>query len=171
MRVTNKRRFTAFIVAMMILSGVGGFYIGISYADVEEPEVAEETPVVVEETVEVEEVSEPEPVATIEFVDIGTYTITAYCGCEVCCGQWASDPVIGSGGIELIEGVHCASPLPLGTLVEIDGVGVLEVQDRTADWIADKYNDRVIDVYFADHRDALEFGKRTANVRKVVEVM
>lgn len=165
MRVTNKRRFTAFIVAMMILSGVGGFYIGISYADVEEPE----TPVVVEETVE--EVSEPEPVATIDFVDIGTYTITAYCGCEVCCGQWASVPVIGSGGVELIEGVHCASPLPLGTLVEIDGVGILEVQDRTSDWIADKYNDRVIDVYFENHADAIEFGKRTANVKKVVEVM
>ena len=79
--------------------------------------------------------------------------------------------MIGSGGVELIEGVHCASPLPLGTIVEISGVGILEVQDRTSDWIADKYNDRIIDVYFEDHQSAIEFGKRTANVQKVVEVM
>ena len=169
MKVTNKKRFTAFIIALMILSGVGGFYIGISYAS-EEPEVVEETPVVTQATPEVEEEPEEE-VELIEFVDIGNYTITAYCGCEICCGEWASVPVIGAGGVELIEGVHCASPLPLGTIVEISGVGILEVQDRTADWIADKYNDRVIDVYFENHGDAIEFGKRTANVRKVVEVM
>ena len=168
MKVTNKRRFTAFIIALMILSGVGGFYIGTSFANACEKT---ETPVIAQATPEVEEVEEPEEVETIEFVDLGNYTITAYCGCEICCGQWSSYPVIGAGGVELIEGVHCASPLPLGTIVEISGVGILEVQDRTSEWIADKYNDRIIDVYFETHEDALKFGKRTLNVKKVVEVM
>ena len=170
MRVTNKRRFTAFIVAMMILSGIGGFYIGISYAS-EEPDVVEATPVVTQATPEVEEPEEVEEVKTIEFVDLGNYTITAYCGCEICCGQWSSYPVIGSGGVELVEGVHCASPLPLGTVVEVGGLGFYEVQDRTAEWIADKYNDKVIDIYFENHEDAVQFGKKTANVKKMVEVM
>ena len=169
MRVTNKRRFTAFIIALMILSGVGGFYIGTSFANAcEKPE----TPVITQATPEVEEpeeVEEVEEVETIEFVDLGNYTITAYCGCEICCGQWSSYPVIGSGGVELIEGVHCASPLPLGTIVEVGGVGFYEVQDRTAEWIADKYDHKVIDIYFESHEEALKFGKKIANV-KMVEV-
>lgn len=167
MRVTNKRRFTAFIIALMILSGVGGFYIGISYA-IEKPQFIEEDPVIIEES---EPVEEPEEVKTIEFENLGNYTITAYCGCEICCGEWSSYPVIGSGGVELIEGVHCASPLPLGTVVEVGGLGLYEVQDRTSEWIADKYNDKVIDIYFENHEDAVQFGKKTANVKKMIEVM
>ena len=165
MRVTNKRRFTAFIIALMVLSGVGGFYIGISYAS-ETPEVVEEKIVVTQATPEVEE---PEEVKTIDFVDLGEYTITAYCGCEICCGEWSSVPVIGAGGVELVEGVHCASPLPLGTIVEIEGLGFYEVQDRTANWIAEKYNGKIIDIYFENHADAKDF-KMTANVKKMVEV-
>ena len=165
MRVTNKRRFTAFIIALMILSGVGGFYIGTSFANAcEKPEVVEET--IVEEP---EVVEEPEEVSMIEFVDLGEYVITAYCGCEICCGDWSSYPVIGAGGVELIEGVHCASPLPLGTIVEIEGLGFYEVQDRTANWIVDKYDGKIIDIYFENHADAENF-KMTANVKKMVEV-
>ena len=167
MKVTNKKRFVTFIIALMILSGVGGFYIGTSFANAcEKPE----TPIITQATPEVEEPEEVEEVKTIEFVDLGEYTITAYCGCEICCGQWASVPVIGSGGVELMEGVHCASPLPLGTIVEIDGVGFYEVQDRTAKWIAEKYNDKIIDIYFENHEDALKFGKKTASVKKMIEV-
>lgn len=165
MRVTNKRRFTAFIVALMILSGVGGFYIGTSFASEKV-----ETAVVTQATPEVEEPEEVEEVETIEFVDLGTYTITAYCGCEICCGEWSSDPVIGAGGVELIQGVHCASPLPFGTIVEIEGLGFYEVQDRTANWIVDEYNGKIIDIYFENHEDAIQFGKKTASVKKMVEV-
>lgn len=166
MRITNKARFTTFIVALMILSGVGGFYVGTSFASERvTPTVVEETPVVTQATPEVEEVE------MIEFVELGNYTITAYCGCEICCGQWASVPVIGAGGVELAEGVHCASPLPLGTIVEIGDLGFFEVQDRTAKWIAEKYGDKVIDIYFENHEDAIKFGKRTMNVKKMVEVM
>ena len=167
MRITNKRRFTAFIIAMMIISGVGGFYIGISYA-IEKPEFIEEDPVIIEES---EPVEEPEEVKTIEFEDLGNYTITAYCGCEICCGGWSSVPVIGSGGVELIEGVHCAGSLPLGTIVEVGDLGFYEVQDRTSEWIADKYDQKVIDIYFENHEDAVQFGKRVASVKKMVEVM
>ena len=165
MIIKNKARFTTFIITLMILSGVGGFYVGTSFAsECNTATVVEETPVVTQATPEVEEVP------TIEFVDLGNYTITAYCGCEICCGQWSSVPVIGAGGVELIEGVHCASPLPLGTIVEVGDLGFYEVQDRTANWIAEKYGDKVIDIYFENHEDAIKFGKKTAIVKKMVEV-
>ena len=106
----------------------------------------------------------------IGWVDAGEYTITAYCGCEKCCGKWASNPVIGSGNITLVQGMHCASPLPLGTIVDIEGVGIYEVQDTTSEWVADKYNDKIIDIYFLDHSSALQFGKRVANVKIMEEI-
>lgn len=167
MIIKNKTRFVTFIATLVILSGVGGFFVGSSFAnECEEPH--RETPLI-------EEAEEPEPVAeespvTIEFVDLGEYTITAYCGCEKCCGEWSSYPVIGAGGVELAEGVHCAGVLPIGTIVEIDDVGVYEIQDRPASWVAKKYNDRIIDIYFENHEDAVKFGKTTANVKKIVEV-
>lgn len=168
MKITNKKRFIAFMITMMILSGVGGFFIGTSYAG-ERETLNKDLPVVEE----AEESEEPEAITsptTIRFEDLGTYTITAYCGCEICCGEWSSVPVIGSGNVELIEGVHCASPLPLGTVVDIEGVGTYEVQDNVADWIANKYGDKVIDIYFESHDDAVEFGKTVAKVTKMVEV-
>lgn len=162
MRIKNKTRFTIFIITMMLLSGSVGFFLGsIAYADESEEvntPITEPTPVV-------------EAVATIDFEDMGAFTVTAYCGCEKCCGEWSSYPVVGAGGVELVEGLHCASPLPLGTIVEIEGVGFYEVQDRTAKWIVEKYDGKIIDIYFENHDDAVEFGKQTLNVKKVVEVM
>lgn len=163
MRIKNKTRFTIFIITMMLISGTVGFFLGsIAYAN---------------ECEEVNTIPETEPspvvelVATIDFEYMGPYTITAYCGCEKCCGEWSSYPVVGAGGVELVEGIHCASPLPLGTIVEIEGVGFFEVQDRTASWIVEKYEGKIIDLYFENHDDAVAFGKQIINVKKVVEVM
>jgi 3D (Asp-Asp-Asp) domain-containing protein len=98
-----------------------------------------------------------------------TYTITAYCSCEICCGQWAKDRpngiVIGAWGKELTPEYSVASPLPFGTKVHIDGLGIYEVQDRTNTWVADKYNGKIIDIYMGDdHQLAIEFGKQEREV-------
>lgn len=167
MTIKNKKRFTVFMASAMILSGVGGYVIGNAYANT--CEVVNEEPQVVEKTEKTEEAKEVTSPVTIDFEDLGAYTITAYCGCEVCCGEWSSDPVIGSGNVELIEGVHCASSLPLGTIVEVEGLGTYEVQDRPSKWILEKYGDKVIDIYFENHEDAENF-KMTANVKKMIEV-
>lgn len=94
---------------------------------------------------------------------IGEYTITAYCPCNICCGEWSQDRpngiVYGASGEELQEGVSVASPLPFGTVIEIEGIGERVVQDRTADYIAEKYNNKVIDIYFNSHEAAEKFGK------------
>ena len=107
---------------------------------------------------------EPEP----ELESLGEYRITAYCSCEICCGEWALNRpngiVYGAAGVELEAGVSCASPLPFGTVVEIEGLGEYTVQDRTAQWVVDKYGENLIDIYFDDHEAALEFGLQFKNV-------
>ena len=88
------------------------------------------------------------------------YTVTAYCPCKVCCGQWAGGPT--ASGRMPVAGITVAGPrsIPFGTRVWIEGVGVRVVQDR----LARKYDGR-FDLYFSSHADALRFGKRTLQVR------
>ena len=100
------------------------------------------------------------------------YTATAYCPCEKCCDKWALNRkdgiVVGSSGIELEQGVSVASGLPAGTEIRVSDAGEYNgtyiVQDKPADWIIGKYNSKIIDFYFNEHADALEFGKRTITV-------
>lgn len=101
---------------------------------------------------------------------LGIYTITAYCSCEKCCGKYARDrpngKVYGASGVELTAGVSVAGWLPLGTRIVIDGHEYI-VQDRTARWIRDKYDSKIIDLYFADHEAALGWGKQQMEVWKI----
>lgn len=98
---------------------------------------------------------------------IGEYTITAYCPCAKCCGKHAlnrqNDTVTGAMGVELKEGVSVASPLPFGTRILIDGKEYIS-QDRTSEWVAKKYDNKIIDMYFEKHKDAEAFGKQAAKV-------
>lgn len=98
---------------------------------------------------------------------IGTFTVTAYCSCEICCGEYALNRpngiVYGAAGVELQEGVSVASPLPLGTELFIDGQKYIN-HDRTAKWIEKKYDGMIIDKYFENHEDAKAFGKQIAEV-------
>ena len=109
-----------------------------------------------------EEPAEPEPVL------LGSFRITAYCSCEKCCGEWAKNRpngiVYGAAGVELKAGVSCASPLPLGTTVEVEGLGEYIVQDRPAQWVIDKYGENQIDIYFDNHEAASAFGLKQLNV-------
>ncbi|MDD3049750.1 MAG: 3D domain-containing protein [Candidatus Cloacimonetes bacterium] len=131
---------------------------------------------IVQATEQVDQViTEPRMVTTIhkEFIQeeqieqnisLGKYTITAYCSCEICCGKWAKNRpngiVYGAAGIELVSGISVASPLPLGTSISIEGLGEYIVQDRTADWVSEKYDSKIIDIYFNNHEEAAEFGKQ-----------
>jgi len=98
---------------------------------------------------------------------LGKYTITAFCGCKRCCGKYADDrpggKVYGASGTELIEGVSVAAWLPFGTEIMIDGHSYT-VQDRTAQWVREKYDGRIIDVYYSNHAEALAWGKREIEV-------
>lgn len=134
-------------------------------ATIEQDQLTAVTPDVTLEPVEtplVEESVEPEPVL------LGSFRITAYCSCEKCCGEWAKNRpngiVYGAAGVELKAGVSCASPLPLGTVVEVEGLGEYIVQDRPAQWVIDKYGENQIDIYFDNHEAASAFGLKQLNV-------
>lgn len=119
-----------------------------------------------------EQVNERAEVVTSSGPQAEVYRVTAYCSCEICCGEWAKDRpngiVIGAWGKELTPEYSVASPLPFGTKVHIEGLGPYEVQDRTATWIADKYNGKIIDIYMGDdHAAAIEFGKQVRGVEIV----
>ena len=122
-----------------------------------------------------EKVQEVEPITTkpeeIEPIYLGNYRITAYCACKKCCGVWAENRpngiVKGAMGVELTPGYSVASPLAFGTKLYIEGYGDVVVQDRTASWVVDKYNGEIIDIYFDNHEEALNFGVRYADVYKI----
>lgn len=163
----RKRHFEAIVLLILSFVVVALLMVTTTLAT-QEPETVTKTKVVTVPKVIVKTITETADAETTTITDMGEYTITAYCSCKKCVGEWYTDgPTIGSGGVELLAGVHCASPLPNGTKVIIEGIGLREVQDKTADWIAEKYKDKVIDLYFENHEDALNFGKIKANVKVI----
>ncbi len=104
---------------------------------------------------------------------LGKYTVTAYCSCKKCCGKYAENrpngKVYGAYGVELKANHSVASSLPKGTEIEIDGIdGIRVIEDKTANWIAEKYNNKIIDLYFDSHEEALKWGKQELDVWEVV---
>lgn len=110
--------------------------------------------------------AEPKTEANVEVIEEREFRVTAYCACEICCGEWAKNRptdefgkpiVIGASGTQLKSG-DCASPLPFGTEVSLEGYGTVTVEDRTANWIVEKHGENIIDLYMDDHNEALAFG-------------
>lgn len=149
-----RRMFTVALLMGILIGFVLGRISATAFEDKPTPEPEPTETAVVTST--------PEPVL------LGTYRITAYCSCEKCCGEWAKNRpdgiVYGASGEELVAGVSCASPLPFGTVVEIEGLGEYVVQDRTAAWVVEKYGEQQIDIYFDNHEAACEFGLKYLNV-------
>ena len=69
------------------------------------------------------------------------------------------------------ERIHVASGLPQGTRIEIEGLGIHQVEDKTANWISSKYEGKIIDLYMGNdenaHQRALEWGKQILKVWEV----
>lgn len=165
--------FRRIVISWVIILSVGaviGFFIGRSTKSASalpittETSIPSPTPTVTPHVTQtpIQEASEPQP--TVELVSLGEFRITAYCPCEVCCGNWAKNRPVDEDGSLLVftasgdlavEGVTIAadtSVLPFGTEVIIDDVRYI-VQDRGKAIKGNK-----IDVYFENHQDALEFG-------------
>ena len=52
----------------------------------------------------------------------------------------------------------------MGTHVYIDFLGERVVKDRPAQWIVDKYDGKILDLFFEDHEAALEWGMKELEV-------
>ena len=169
MKVVNPIRFGIFIaITTTLIGGLIGFAIKPTVATVLEGQI---TQAYQDNLGEFQELKNDSmlPLKNISGHFSEVYTVTAYCSCEKCCGEWAKDRqggiVIGAWGKELTPEYSVASPLPFGTKVHIEGLGIYEVLDRTSTWVADKYNGRIIDIYMGDdHEAAVEFGKQVREV-------
>lgn len=160
---------TAKAVLIGAMIGAVGFCLGMLVGFFSRPVQAEYIPKEQEITVSKTEVfdaapveiEEPEEPTEPERRYHGSCRITAFCACSSCCGEWANnrpldengEPIVyGASGEELIPGVSVACSLPYGTKIQIDGLpGTYIVQDRTAEWIQDKYNGMTVDIYMDSH--------------------
>ena len=87
---------------------------------------------------------------------VGECTITAYCPCEACCGQWADG--LTATGLPAKPGIVAVDPdvIPLGSTVMIDGQRYLAADTGVTGLH--------VDVCAAAHQEAEASGVRTAAV-------
>ena len=85
----------------------------------------------------------------------------AYCACEKCCGEWAEYGKTASGTTPEQGRTVAVDPevIPLGSSVWIDGEGPYVAEDTGSGISGD-----TIDIFFASHQDALDWGKRQVQV-------
>ena len=107
--------------------------------------------------------------------NLGTFKITAYCPCEICCGYWATirpldekdNPIVytATGEIAKSGKTIAVDPnvIPYGTKVKIAG------QTFIAQDTGGAIKGNRIDVYFNSHSTALQFGVMTEEVLVLAE--
>lgn len=96
---------------------------------------------------------------------LGKFTLTAYCNCSICCGQYAGMGITASGK-KLKAGTTVAvdpKKIPYGTKLIINN-HEYEAQD-----CGGGIKGNHIDIYFATHKECLKFGKQEAEVYKRVK--
>ncbi len=116
----------------------------------------------------------PEPIAIPELPELeylGEFVVTGYCPCKKCCGEWSNpeSPKTASGSIAE-EGRTVAgdwSFIAPGTEILIAGYGYRTVEDKPAKWVCEKYDGKIIDLYFLNHSDAWAVGKQRLEVWSV----
>lgn len=131
--------------------------------DVEEPEFK----------VEIEEEVMEEKELVFE-----TYEATAYCACVKCCGIWSKQHPTRvndssfvqrtKSGTEPMQGRTIGAArdgLPLGTVVEIQGLGTYVVEDT----LGASSTGKRIDIFFDSHQEALNWGRREVQLAVVTE--
>ena len=115
---------------------------------------------------EIQTEAETEP----QFISMGTFTVTAYCSCEKCCGEWANNrpdgKVYGASGEELIADYSIATDvglIPYGETILING------REYVAHDCGSAIYDNRIDIYMSCHEKALEWGVQNIEIFKVVQ--
>lgn len=89
---------------------------------------------------------------------IGFFDITAYCSCNECCGK--SDGITATGTKATQGRTIAVDPevIPYGTKIVIAG------NEYIAEDCGGAIKGNMIDIYFDNHADALEYGVRTEEV-------
>lgn len=122
--------------------------------------------VATQKATEIQTEAETEP----QLISIGTFTVTAYCSCEKCCGEWANNRpngvVYGASGEQLIADYSIATDvevIPYGETILIND------QEYVAHDCGGAIQGNRIDIYMSSHEKALEWGVQNIEIFKVVE--
>lgn len=120
---------------------------------------------------------EVEPTSRTELVSMGTFTITAYCSCEICCSsEWANNrpldeygnPIVyGASGEMLVPDYSIATDvglIPYGETILING------REYVAHDCGSAIFDNRIDIYMSSHERALEWGVQNIEIFREVTV-
>jgi len=86
---------------------------------------------------------------------LGYFTLTYYCPCSKCCGQWASGITASGTTAEAGRTIATSSKYAFGTKMNING-HTYTVEDRGGAIKGNK-----IDIYVNSHAEALKLGKQT----------
>jgi len=100
------------------------------------------------------------PSAESNWQSLGTFIVTAYCACPVCCGEWA-DKRTACGYNTSMGGKFVAAPVELRftSVLFIPYYGTATVLDRGG-----SIRHKRIDVYFPTHQEALEWGRKELEI-------
>ena len=92
------------------------------------------------------------------YKSLGKYTLTAYCGCPYCSGNWGNRT--STGKIAKPNHTIAVDPsvIPYGSKIKI-GKTVYTAED-CGGGIKGKH----IDIFFSNHKDALRFGRRKQKI-------
>lgn len=102
--------------------------------------------------------TEEEP--TTEYREyIGTFSVTAYCSCDICC-PGTSDGITYTGTVATEGRTIAVDPdvIPLGSVIEVNGVKYV------AEDIGGAIKGNKLDIYFNSHEDAREWGVQDKEV-------
>lgn len=162
-------RALAWIFLVLLIGVLLGSFVQIAIASDKQSDEQEEP--ISKSTVQYIATGEPELLEEIpaepdepELVYLGEFTVTHYCPCSLCCGQWADG--ITATGTTATEGRTIAvdpTVIPYGSEV------IVYYEDGTiAHYIAEDCGGAIkgnrLDVYMGSHRAALAAGVKTASV-------
>ena len=132
---------------------------------VETPKVTAPTPTPTPQPKEAPAPKKSEPVQTEgNYASLGNFKISAYCHCSRCCGK--SDGITATGTKVTANRTIAVDPrvIPLGSKVVIDG------QVYVAEDTGGAIRGNRIDMYFATHQEALNWGVQYRDVSIINEV-
>lgn len=148
------------LIGMLSMVTACAIYGTISRIDNSAAEVTEEIPQETEAIIYIETEpviatpadTIPETETAYTWESLGTYKLTAYCPCSICCGKWAggktySGTMPAAGRTIAVD----KSIIPMGSVILIDGI----------EYIAEdtgNFKGKHIDIYFDSHKQALNFG-------------
>lgn len=125
---------------------------------------------------EIQTETEVEPTSRTELVSMGTFTITAYCSCEICCSsEWANNRPLDEYGNPIVYGASgevLVSDYSIATDVGLIPYGetiLINDQEYVAHDCGGAIKGNRIDIYMSSHEKALEWGVQNIEIFKVVE--